>query len=124
VKTQFLVSVIFSLTLAALVIAIGNYYAGPSLLLPQIVFVAGPTLVPLLILPRTGKPALAAWIFIAVLLVGGWSYVVYVDTRPYTGGGASFAWLIGWFACFVALILAASLSAVAFLLGGRRRPPD
>jgi hypothetical protein len=91
-----------ALIMAAAVIAAAGYYEGPNLLFGQLVAIAGPTAVPLIVLPNRGRIAAAGWLGIAPLLICAWSYVVYVDTRPYQGGGASFAVLIGWFACFIA----------------------
>jgi len=53
-----------------------------------------------------------SWLVIAAVLIAGWSYVVYVDTRPYEGGGASFALLFGWLTCFVAFVVAALVRGV------------
>ena len=113
-------SVACSFFLAAAVIALGGYYEGPGLLIAQVAFIVGPSLAPFLVLPKQGRLKLGAWIFIALLLTAGWSYVIYVDTRPYSGGGASFAVLFGWFTCFVAFILALLVSIFQPRFGGRR----
>ena len=109
ISPRLLISIGFSLTLAAIVIAVAGYYESAGLLVGQLLFVAGPTVVPFLVLPKRGIVGLGGWLFTAVLLVAGWSYVVYVDTRPYTGGGASFALLFGWFTCFVAVVVATAI---------------
>jgi hypothetical protein len=113
-----LASAIFSLLVAATVIVLGGYYESPTLLLMQIVLIAGPTFLPFLALPKEGRFVVACWVLIAAMLMAGWSYVVYVDTRPYTGGGASFAVLFGWFTCLVAVMIAVIL--LLFSQFGRR----
>lgn len=103
---------IFALLTAAAVIVGAGYYESPLLLLMQVVFIAGPTFVPLAILSRRGAGLTASRVALALFITAGWAYVVYVDTRPYTGGGASFALLVGWFTCFVAGFLAAAILAL------------
>ena len=115
------ISIGFSIALAAIVIAVADYYESPGLLVAQVLLIAGPTVVPFLVLPKEGFVGFASWLFIACLLVVGWSYVAYVDTRPYIGGGASFATLFGWFACFVALVLAALITLMHAWFGERDR---
>ena len=119
ISAHLLISAGFSLALAATVIAVAGYYESAGLLVAQVLFIAGPTVVPFLALPKKGIVGLGSWVFTASLLVAGWSYVAYVDTRPYTGGGASFAVLFGWFTCFVAIILAALISLLQARFGGR-----
>ena len=103
---------IFALLTAAAVIAGAGYYESLGLLIMQIVFIAGPTFVPLAILSRRGAVLTASRVALALFITAGWAYVVYVDTRPYTGGGASFALLLGWFTCFIAGIIATIILAI------------
>lgn len=105
-------SVAFGLLTAAVVITLAGYYESPRLLLFQIALIAGPTIVPLMPLPRDGPAMVPGWVAVALLMSAGWAYVIYIDTQPYTGGGASFALLLGWFTCFVAGIVAVIISAV------------
>ena len=84
-------SVAFGLLTAAVVITLAGYYESPRLLLFQIALIAGPTIVPLMPLPRDGPAMVPGWVAVALLMSAGWAYVIYIDTRPYTGGGASFA---------------------------------
>lgn len=84
----------------------GGYYTGLELLGRQLLLIAGPTFLPFLFLAARRRTGWLAWAAVAAPLVAGWSYVVYVDTRPYAGGGASFAALLGWLACLLALAVA------------------
>lgn len=103
---------IFALLTAATVIAVAGYYVSPQKLVTQIIFIAGPTFVPLALLSRRGSVLTASRVALALFITAGWAYVVYVDTRLYTGGGASFALLIGWFTCFIAVIIATIILAI------------
>ena len=103
---------IFAVLTATAVIASAGYYETPSLLFMQIVFIAVPTFVPLALLSRRGSVVTASRVALALFITAGWAYVVYLDTRPYTGGGASFALLIGWFTCFIAGIIATIILAI------------
>src|SRR3546814_14297575 len=47
---------------------------------------------------------------VALMVVGGWARVVYIDTRPYEGGGATFSFLLGWAACTLAFLMAVLLA--------------
>ena len=113
-----LASMMFALLLTTAVIVLAGYYESLGLLLMQILFIAGPTAVPLLILPKRGWIALVSWLVIASLMTVGWSYVVYIDTRPYQGGGATFAVLLGWFTCLVAFLVASLVAALHWRFGG------
>ena len=97
---------------AAAVVILGSYYESPLLLVFQIALIAGPTFIPLALLPRGGAGMAAYWVALALIMLVGWGYVVHLDTRPYIGGGASFAMLFGWFTCFVAGLIAAAISAL------------
>jgi hypothetical protein len=101
-----------ALVTALAVIILGGYYESPLLLALQIALIAGPTFLPLALLPRGGPAIATSWVVLSLIMLMGWGYVVHVDTRPYTGGGASFAILFGWFACFIAGILAATIMAL------------
>jgi FtsH-binding integral membrane protein len=94
----------YALATAAVVIAVAGYYESAGLLVSQIALIAGPTLVPFLIL--CGRPSQANWAVLALLTAAGWVWTVYIDTRPYEGGGASFAVFFGWFGCLVASVVA------------------
>ena len=102
-------SVAFAILVAVTVIVAAGYYESPLLLVTQLLFIAGPTLGAFLPLPKLGRAAVIAWLVIAALLIAGWGYVVYVDTRPYKGGGASLALLFGWFTCMIATLLALAI---------------
>lgn len=94
----------YALATAVVVIAAARYYESAGLLVSQIALIAGPTLVPFLIL--CGRPTRAGWVVLALLTASGWACTVYADTRPYEGGGASFAVFFGWFGCLVASVVA------------------
>ena len=94
----------YALATAAVVIAFAGYYESAGLLVSQIALIAGPTLVPFLIL--CGRPSRANWAVVALLSAAGWAWTVYTDTRPYEDGGASFAVFFGWFGCLVASVVA------------------
>lgn len=104
-------SLIFVLVLAAVVITVAGYYARPSQLINQIALIAGPSLLPFAILETGGARGRGVWCVFAALLVIAWGYVAYVDSRPYQGGGASFAVFAGWlgsaFACLMAVLFLA-----------------
>ena len=102
----------FALVLSASVILVAGYNESAGLLAFQILFIAGPTLAPFLAAPKSGVVGISTWAVIAALLITGWSYVAYIDSRPYQGGGASLAPLLGWFTCFVAFIAAAGVTSL------------
>ena len=114
------VSLAFAVLTAIAVVLLGGYYESPLLFVLQIAVVAGPTFLPLALLPKCGWSALVGWAALALLMLGGWGYVVYLDTRPYAGGGASFAVLFGWFTCFIAGVIAGVISLLSALLDARR----
>src|SRR3546814_18510745 len=94
-------------------------------LVAQMVMIALPTFAPFAFLGaalvRNGWITLV----VALMVVGGWARVVYIDTRPYEGGGATFSFLLGWAACTLAFLLAVLL-AVAWYVRRRSslpRPP-
>lgn len=103
---------VFAFLTAAVVIFAAGYYSSVGLLLWQVAFIAGPTFVPLALLSRRGAFMKVSRIAIALLISAGWAFVVYVDTRPYTGGGASFALLFGWFGCAIATLAATVVRAI------------
>ena len=117
------VSSVFALLTAAAVILLAGYYETPGLLIAQIAFIAAPTFIPLALLRKGGRVMTASWIGVALMMSAGWGYVVYLDTRPYTGGGASFAMLVGWAACCVAGVIAVFMSGLEAWLRRRRRVP-
>ena len=119
-SSRVLLSAAFALTLSFVVVLLAGYYESPGLLPFQLLSIAGPTVLPLLILSGPGRLALLGWLLAACLLAVGWSYVIYIDTRPYEGGGASFALLAGWFTCFVAFAFAALVRAFCALFAARR----
>ena len=102
-------SAAFASVVAVTVIALAGYYESPSLLIGQLILLAGPTFTAFLPLPKVGRTAVISWLVISALLIAGWGYVVYIDTRPYQGGGASFALLFGWFTCVIGTVLAATI---------------
>ena len=102
-------SATFAILVAVAVIIMAGYYESPQLLIFQLVMIAGPTFAAFLPLPKVVRTAVIYWLAIAALLIAGWGYVVYIDTRPYLGGGASFALLFGWFTCVIGIVLAATI---------------
>ena len=122
-------SAAFSLALTAIVIISPGYYESPGLLMMmQIAFIFCPAMLPFLVLLGASRRKIPA-VTCAALLVLGWVYVVYVDTRQYEGGGASFAILFGWAASVASAILAAVLVAASHTGqlppdSGWRRPPS
>ena len=119
-SASLLASAGFSLALAVTVIAAAGYYERPSLLPAQLLLIAVPSLLPLALLSMAKHHRLV-WIACVALIAGSWSYVVYVDTRPYTGGGASLACVIGWMGCAMALVFAAIASLWPRKSGGGSR---
>ena len=121
-STQTLISITFALALAEAVIWLAGYYEGPVLWLFQTLWLGGLTFAPFLFLPRRGRLAVWGWFLTAIIVTAGWSLVVYADTRPYEGGGASLAGVFGFFACFVAGVIAAIISVIdrRTRFGGRR----
>ncbi|OWK31868.1 hypothetical protein [Sphingomonas mucosissima] len=113
-------AVAYALATAAAVIVIAGYYESAGLLVTQIALIAGPTLVPFLIL--RGRSTRASWVVIALMTAAGWACTVYTDTRPYEGGGASFAVFFGWFGCLVASVVAV-VARLAAGFGDRRKGP-
>lgn len=109
---QAVVSITFALILAATVIWLAGYYEGPIFWFWQMLFIGGQTFAPFLFLPQRGRFAVRGWFLVAIIVTAGWSLVVYADTRPYEGGGASMAGILGMFACFVAGLIAAIISAI------------
>ena len=105
-KRHLIASAAFAFLLAVTVIVMAGYYESPLLLIAQLLLIAGPTFAAFLPLPRVGQTAIVSWLVIAAVLIAGWGYVVYIDTRPYQGGGASFALLFGWFTCVIGTLLA------------------
>ena len=59
---------------------------------------------------------------VATLLVAAWGYVVFVDTRPDQGGGATFAVFIGWFGCALASAIAIIANLIRPNLRADRAP--
>lgn len=114
-------SALFAAVLAAAVIASAGYYVNPVLLVGQMLGIGLPSYAPFVVLALARVRNAWATLLIAGIILLGWSRVVYIDTRPYEGGGASFAILVGWAACALALVLAALLAAGRDLL--RSAPP-
>lgn len=112
----------YALATAAAVIVIAGYFESAGLLVTQIALIAGPTLVPFLIV--RGRPTRANWVVIALLTAAGWSWTIYTDTRPYEGGGASFAVLFGWFGCLVASVVAIVARRAARVRERPKEPGD
>ncbi|OWK31388.1 hypothetical protein SPDO_13970 [Sphingomonas dokdonensis] len=110
----------YALATAAVVIAVAGYFENAGLLVSQVALIAGPTLVPFLIL--CGRPTRAGWVVLALLTAAGWAWTVYTDTRPYQGGGASFAVFFGWFGCLVASVVA-GVARLAARIRKRRQEP-
>lgn len=110
----------YALATAAVVIVVGGYYESAGLLVSQIALIAGPTLVPFLIV--CGRPSRANWVILALLTAAGWAWTVYTDTRPYQGGGASFAVFFGWFGCLIASVVAI-VARLAARIRERRKGP-
>lgn len=108
-RPHLIASATFAILVAVTVVIVAGYYESPLLLIFQLLLIAGPTYVAFLPLPKVGQRKVIYWLVIAALLIAGWGYVVYVDTRPYQGGGASFALLFGWFTCVVGTVLAATI---------------
>lgn len=93
--------------LAATVIAAADYYVNPILLVGQMLAIGLPSYAPFAVLALARVRSAWANLLIADVILLGWWRVVYIDTRPYEGGGASFAILVGWAACALALVSAA-----------------
>jgi hypothetical protein len=115
-----ILSAVFAVVLSVLVIVVADYYESRIALLFQILLIGGPTLAAFMVLPKSGILGIIGWIVIASLVTAGWAHVAYIDTRPYTGGGASLAPLFGWFTCFVAFVIAALIRALDSRLGRLR----
>ena len=94
------------MTIAVIVFA-GFYYNLALLVLGQVPLIFLPTLLPFLVLAARSPVSPVAVALVAAPLVLGWAYVIYVESQPYAGGGASMAVLMGWAACFVSTLLAA-----------------
>lgn len=103
---------IFALLTAAVVIVAAGYFTSTGLLFWQVAFIAGPTFLPLALLSRRGSFVKVSRVAVALFITAGWAFVVYVDTRPYTGGGASFALLFGWFGCAIATLATTVIVAI------------
>ena len=110
----------YALAIAVAVIIGAGYYESAGLLVSQIALIAGPTVVPFLIL--RGRPTRASRFVIALLTAAGWACTVYIDTRPHEGGGASFAVFFGWFGCLVAGV-AAIVARLAARFRERHKEP-
>lgn len=79
-----------------------------------------PTLLPFLVLAAQRQTPKAAIAIVAAPLVLGWAYVIYVDSRPYVGGGASMAVMLGWAACALSTLFALLALLATPLLKQRR----
>lgn len=88
---------IYALVLSAVVIALAGYYDGLGLLPTQIVYIAGSSYVPFFAFARLRRTGLIEWLFVGIALAITWGYVIYLDTRPYEGGGATMNPILGWF---------------------------
>jgi hypothetical protein len=113
-----LVSALFTIALAAAVIVAAGYYVNPFLLVGQILGIGLPSYAPFAILALARLKSAWATLPIAGIILFGWARVVYIDTRPYEGGGASFAILVGWAACVLAMVLAVLFAAVRDMRSG------
>ena len=106
------VSLVFTLVATLVVILIAGYSDSLMSLGAMMPMIAGPIMLPFLILTFRRYTSLTAWIAIAASLTIGWGFVAYVDSRPYEGGGASFAILFGWFASALTILLAGIIAIV------------
>lgn len=111
---------IFAALLTAAVILFADYYESPEGLVMQIALIAGPSFLPFSALASGKDPPRWMLAVVTAVIAAGWALVVYEDTRPYTGGGASMAVLFGWMTCIVAVLLALLLVGVNGAIRRRR----
>lgn len=123
-RTYLIRSAVFVLLLTAAVIVTAGYYERPALLINQVAFIAGPSFVPFALLSAGKVRGTTVWLAFAVLLSIAWGYVASVDSRPYQGGGASFAVFAGWAGCVLASLAALLAVAVDRLIRGMSVAPS
>lgn len=111
----------FAFVATIAVIALAGYYSTLSLLVSsQLPLIFLPTLVPFLVVAAQRLTSKAALAVVAAPMALGWAAVIVIDSRPYTGGGASMAVLLGWAACAVSVLLAGVALIVAPIVAQRR----
>jgi hypothetical protein len=105
-------SATFAIILAGVVIVLAGYYESPGLLVGQVLAIALPAFAPFAFLGAA--KVRSGWVtaVVASMVIGGWARVVWIDTRPCDGGGATMALLVGWAACTLAFLMAAVLAIV------------
>ena len=116
----------YALAVSTLVILLAGYYQSGALV-EQVALIAIPTFAPFLILALFGRCNRPVLLTVAAVVGLGWIFTVYVDTRPYTGGGASFAVFFGWLssliACAVALVAGIALR-MSRMVSAPTHPPS